>query len=178
MTDFRFMKSMRSSLGLGMVWAVLACVPAWGQHDPPSRKAQKAYADALEAYRFLSFNLAVSHLDKAIEKSPSFAEAWFLKAQIYQEMDHPEEEAVLAKALAIDASLFPHGWVTLAQIQWELGKVDEGLESLARLDALGPAQLPEETVRRRAWVQAGLEFVQASLASETPVEEATAVPGG
>lgn len=178
MTDFRFMKSMRSSLGLGMVWAVLACVPAWGQHDPPSRKAQKAYADALEAYRFLSFNLAVSHLDKAIEKSPSFAEAWFLKAQIYQEMDHPEEEAVLAKALAIDAALFPHGWVTLAQIQWELGKVDEGLESLARLDVLGPAQLPEETVRRRAWVQAGLEFVQASLASETPVEEATAVSGG
>ena len=87
MTDFRFMKSMRSSLGLVLVLAVLACVPAWGQHDPPSRKAQKAYADALEAYRFLSFNLAVSHLDKAIEKSPDFAEAWFLKAQIYQEMD-------------------------------------------------------------------------------------------
>ena len=49
MTDFRFMKSMRSSLGLGMVWAVLACVPAWGQHDTPSRKAQKAYADAQSA---------------------------------------------------------------------------------------------------------------------------------
>ena len=26
--------------------------------------------------------------------------------------------------------------------------MDEGLESLARLDALGPAQLPEETVHR------------------------------
>ena len=134
----------------------------WAQtKDPPSRKAQKAYDEALEAYRLQAVAiLAVSRLDEAIDQSPLFAEAWFLKAQIYQDMD-PEDVAVLQLS-ALDAKipLFPMGWVTLAQIQWNLGKYDQGLAvACARLDGMA-SPLTDEAHGRRAWVEAGLPFLR------------------
>ena len=116
------MTSFLIRLALGMACMALIPAAADAQTQKPSKGARKAYAKALEAYRFLSFNLAVEHLDKAIGKSPEYAEAWFLKAQIYQEVEHPDLEDVLGQALALDATRFPHGWVELARVQWELGK--------------------------------------------------------
>ena len=132
--------------------------------------ARKAYAKALEAYRFLSFNLAVEHLDKAIGKSPEYAEAWFLKAQIFQEVEHPDLEVVLSHALGLDATRFPHGWVELARVQWELGKYEQGLASLERMQALGIFGLTGETEAKRRWVEAGLQFSAKAMASVQHLE--------
>ena len=149
MPHFRFMNLMRFTLGVTMAVLSTAGNVAISQSSKPSKKAQKAFAEALEAYRFLSYDLAVSHLDKAIHKSPEYAEAWFLKAQIYQDMDHPQLEATLVQALALDANLFPHGWVELAHVQWELGKYEEGLASLERLDALEMSRLAGDALTKR-----------------------------
>lgn len=155
------------------------CVSAMhGQSGKPSKGARKAYAEALEAYRFLSFSLAVEHLNEAIGKSPDFAEAWFLKAQIYQEQEHPDLEPVLSQALALDATLFPHGWVELARVQWELGKYGDGLASLKRLDAMGSGALTPENEEKRRWVEAGLRFGFESMASRSDTVEARPVRGG
>ena len=145
-------------LSWGLVLALVGGVVPRGfaQTKEPTRKAQKEYQKALEAYRFMSPNLALSHLDDALDRSPSFAEALFLKAQIYQDMSHPRQEEVLAQALKVNATMFPHGWVTLAEVQWNLGKYEEGLQSLARLDELSAPRMSEESERRRAWVGAGL----------------------
>ena len=56
-----------------LVLMTLFTLGAQAQEVNPSRAAAKSYAKALEAYRFLSFNLAVQHLEKAIDKSPQFA---------------------------------------------------------------------------------------------------------
>ena len=45
----------------------------------------------------MSPNLALSHLDEALDRSPSFAEALFLKAQIYQDMSHPRQKRCLQR---------------------------------------------------------------------------------
>ena len=178
MSHIRFMKTTLLSWGL-----VLALVGGLAPHchaqtKEPTRKARKDYQKALEAYRFMSPNLALSHLDDALDRSSLFAEALFLKAQIYQDMSHPRQEEALAQALNANATMFPHGWVTLAEIQWNLGKYEEGLQSLARLDELSAPRMSDESERRRAWVDAGLTFAVEAMAKEARVLEAEAVKGG
>ena len=170
-----------TSLLRGLVAILFLCgvaFPICAQVKTPSRKAVKEYRKALEAYRFLAPDIAIGHLESAIQRSPEFAEALFLKAQIYQEMDHPNREEALALALQVDATMFPHGWVTLAEIQWELGKYDEGLQSLDRLEHIYAGQLSEETETRRAWVNAGLTFASQALRQDDRGVEAKAVVGG
>ena len=177
MPHFRFMNLMRITLGVTMAVLSTAGNVAISQSSKPSKKAQKAFAEALEAYRFLSYDLAVSHLDKAIHKSPEYAEAWFLKAQIYQDMDHPQLEATLVQALALDANLFPHGWVELAHVQWELGKYEEGLASLERLDALEMSRLAGDALTKREWVEAGLRFSVDAVDATDALQEASPMRG-
>lgn len=173
----------RSMKATWMFWGLV--VALWGgmsaqmqaQTDPPSRKAQKEYQKALEAYRMRSPNLAITHLNAAIQRSEGFAEALFLKAQIFQEMAHPKQEEALVEALRADATMFPHGWVTLAQIQWELGKYEEGLQSLDRLDGLNSGNLSDEVQTRRNWVEAGLQFASDARNNPELVHEAKPTPG-
>ena len=172
------MKTTLLSWGLLLALVVGVAPQGLAQTNEPTRKAQKEYQKALEAYRFMSPNLALSHLDDAINRSPLFAEALFLKAQIYQDMSHPQQEEALAQALNANATMFPHGWITLAEIQWNLGKYQEGLQSLARLDELSAPRMSEESERRRAWVEAGLTFAVEAMAKEEEVLEAEAVQGG
>lgn len=178
MSHIRFMKT--TLLSWGLVLALVGGLAPQGhaQTKEPTRKAQKDYQKALEAYRFMSPNLALSHLDDALDRSPLFAEALFLKAQIYQDMSHPRQEEALAQALNANATMFPHGWVTLAEIQWNLGKYEGGLQSLARLDELSAPRMSDESERRRAWVDAGLTFAVEAMAKEELVPEAEVVQGG
>lgn len=151
---------------------------AQAQEDKPSRAAQKAYAKALEAYRFLSFNVAVQHLEKAIGKSPGFAEAWFLKAQIEQEVESSNFQSTLAHALSLDPDMFPHGWVQLAEAQWCSGEYEEGLETLKQWDGIranGELQAMQE---ERSWVEDGLRFGLEVMSSSTEGTEARMVRGG
>ena len=178
MSHIRYMKT--TLLSWGLVLALVGGLAPQGhaQTKEPTRKAQKDYQKALEAYRLMSPNLALSHLDDALDRSPLFAEALFLKAQIYQDMSHPRQEEALAQALNANATMFPHGWVTLAEIQWNLGKYEEGLQSLARLDELSAPRMSDESERRRAWVDAGLTFAVEAMAKEELVPEAEVVQGG
>jgi outer membrane protein OmpA-like peptidoglycan-associated protein len=177
MAEFRFMTLTLNKTLSSLALLLLVVTSAMAQSGKPSRGAQKAYSKALEAYRFLSYNLAVEHLDKALNKSPQYAEAWFLKAQIYQEVDHPELEGVLEQALQIDGQRFPHGWVELAQVQWELGKYEDGLASLGQLEATGLVRLSQEVREKYDWVEAGLRFSSAARAAAVDVAQASAVPG-
>lgn len=170
-----------TSMTIRLVFLASCCLAAAttgaAQANKPSKGARKAYAKALEAYRFLSFNVAVEHLDKALGKSPDYAEAWFLKAQIYQEMDHPKLEDVLGHALSLDATRFPHGWVELARVQWELGRYEEGLASLGRLESLGGPALTAENESKRAWVEAGLRYSARAMAEADMTLAASRIQG-
>lgn len=177
MSHFRFMKTTLLSWGLLLALFVGGAPQGVAQTKEPTRKAQKEYQKALEAYRFMSPNVAVIHLDRALSQSPEFAEALFLKAQIFQEQSHPQQEEILSKALDADATMFPHGWVTLAEIQWKQGKYAQGLQSLERLEALGSELLSEESEARRAWVEAGLVFAKDASMTEDEARVSEAVSG-
>ena len=142
----------------------------------PSKKAQKPLQRPWKrtgfVLRFGGVAFGQSHPQK-----PEYAEAWFLKAQIYQDMDHPQLEATLVQALALDANLFPHGWVELAHVQWELGKYEEGLASLERLDALGMSRLAGDALTKREWVEAGLRFSVDAVDATDALQEASPMRG-
>jgi outer membrane protein OmpA-like peptidoglycan-associated protein len=181
LVDFHPMmsKKMIRRSGVWLLVFLMACtLDAQAQEGKPSRAAAKAYAKALEAYRFLSFNLAVQHLDKAIDKSPEFAEAWFLKAQIQRDVESPNFESTLAHALSLEPSLFPHGWVQLAEAQWNSGKYAEGMETLQRSESFLFAGQSQQMDGQRSWVEAGLRFGLEAMSSVKEGPEARIVPGG
>ena len=153
---------MRRWIGLWLVGCALLVVPKALSQTAPSRKARKAYDEALEAYRFQAYSLSEAALDRAIRKSPGYVDAWFLKAQLHRDLERDDVVEVLKHALSLDGEKFPFGWVELAQIQWERGLYVEGL---ATLDILGDKALPltSEMQEKRRWVEAGLRHSVAAV---------------
>lgn len=153
---------MRRWIGFWLVGCALLVVPEALSQTAPSRKARKAYDEALEAYRFQAYSLSEAALDRAIRKSPRYVDAWFLKAQLHRDLERDDVVEVLKHALSLDGEKFPFGWVELAQIQWERGLYVEGL---ATLDILSDKALPltSEVQEKRRWVEAGLRH---SVAAE------------
>ena len=135
----------------------------------PGRSARKAFDAALEAYRFHAPDLALERVNRAIEKAPGFADAWFLKAQILRDQKSSAFGETMKRALDLDPDRFPAGWVHLAQFEWERGAYASGLEVLQEFDKLKVEPLPEDMARTEAWVRAGLEF---STAPQAPGREA------
>lgn len=147
----------------------------WSQAGP-SRKAKKAYDEALEAYRFQAYSITAAAIDKALRKSPDYADAWFLKAQLHRDLEKEDVAEVLEHALLLDGDKFPFGWVELAQIQWESGQYAKGLATLAALDAKA-LPLTEEVQEKRQWVEAGLRHSVAAMSRSGAQEESRLLEG-
>ena len=94
----------------------------------PGRAARKAYDAALEAYRFHAPDLALEQVNRAIDKTPGFVDAWFLKAQILRDQGSPAFGETMERALDLGPDRFPAGWVHLAQFEWERGRTRQGLK--------------------------------------------------
>ena len=88
-----------------------------------SKGAEKAFYRAVEAYNQKDFKLAYQELIKAENKSPNFADVYFLRAQILRDENKSHFAIdVLKKGLEIDDSKYLRGWFELAELCW--GKVD------------------------------------------------------
>ena len=143
----------------------------------PGRSARKAYAAALEAYRFHELNLALERVNRAIEKTPGFVDAWFLKAQILRDQGSPAFGETMKRALDLGPNRFPAGWIHLAQFEWERGAYASGLEVLHEFDKLGADPLSGDMAKTEAWVRAGLEFSAAPQASNPEPMQSVPMPG-
>ena len=65
----------------------------------------------------------------------------------------------------------------LAHAQWELGKYEEGLASLERLDALGVSRLSGDALTKREWVEAGLRFSVEAVGATDVLQGASPMRG-
>ena len=157
-------KSSRTHASLNVVWLpLLWIVVCFGPHsvaaqaDKVKGGAKKAYSKATEAYRNRDVFGASGYLNRAVEISPSYAKAWFLKAQVELELgESAASERSLKRGLAIDESVYPLGWVDLAQLQWESGQYEEASSSLAALPS--SMDLSSEGRDRKRWIEAGVAF--------------------
>ncbi|MDA0728384.1 MAG: OmpA family protein [Bacteroidetes bacterium] len=127
------------------------------QVNPIKGSAKKAYSRAVEAYRNRDVYGASGYLNRAVEISPSYAKAWFLKAQVELELGQTQaSEHALKRGLAIDDSIYPVGWVDLAQLQWESGQYEQASASLSSLPP--SVDMSPEGLDRKRWVEAGVAF--------------------
>ncbi|MBT7652140.1 MAG: hypothetical protein HN563_02380, partial [Flavobacteriales bacterium] len=125
-----------------------------------SRSAQRSYEKALDAYAVRDFSQTITELEKAVNKSPNYALAWFLLAQTHRDLTQDSIAIIeLKKALNIDDSLYKRGWLELAELCWISGDYDSGIA------ALDMVVKKHRELKQYKWVRAGLEFSIKSIKS-------------
>tara|TARA_B110000116_G_C16787193_1_gene561594 strand:- start:223 stop:2274 length:2052 start_codon:yes stop_codon:yes gene_type:complete len=127
-----------------------------------TRASQRAFDRAVVAYEQRNVTATQMELKKAIEKSPEFAEAFFLLAQTYRDQ-HDESTALVAlcMGLRIDDSHYPRGWLELAELYWGQGEYSLGivaLQSFRESRAFSRVAKDSALSQYYHWVRKGLEF--------------------
>lgn len=106
------------------------------------KKAEKAYAAAMEAYMERDFNTAYKHLVKALAIDPNYAEAWLMEGEVGMEQCNADMAIMgYEKALAIDSMLFPPAAITLSRLYNDRNQYDRMIPLLSwyRSKAFGNA---------------------------------------
>lgn len=87
---------------------------SFAQH---SKKAEKAYNAAEEAFLKRDYKKAHQQVLKAVMEDPNYAEAWLLEGEIGMETkDYEMAELGYGNALASDSMVFPPAAITLARL--------------------------------------------------------------
>jgi outer membrane protein OmpA-like peptidoglycan-associated protein len=127
-----------------------------------TKGAIKAFERALKAYEMMDLSLTVYELDKALDKSPLFAEAYFLKSQVYRDLRKDSLAMVcLSKGLVIDDDRYNRGWLELAELCWGEGLYDEGWSAIVRFNETKAfIMLGQDSTLNQyySWVTRGLEY--------------------
>ena len=98
------------------------------KYSVKSKKAIKNYEAAADTYRHLNNAESLKYLDKAIDQSPKFIEAWLFKADVLHEIGNTqlEIEAYL-KAIEIDDSFFVNMHFNLGNSYLKIGQYQSAL---------------------------------------------------
>ncbi len=101
----------------------------FGQHP---KKAEKAYAAAMDAFMEHDFGNAHKELVKALALDPNFAEAWLMEGEVGMEQGNADLAIMgYEKALAIDSMLFPPAAITLSRLYSERDQYDKMIPLLS-----------------------------------------------
>lgn len=89
------------------------------------KKAEKAYAAAMDAFMEHDFGNAHKQLLKALAIEPNYAEAWLMEGEVGMEQGNADLAVMgYEKALAIDSMLFPPAAITLSRLYSERNQYD------------------------------------------------------
>ncbi len=127
--DIRYKTLFHSNLRI-IVALLVALMPSvvFAQH---SKKAEKAYEAAQEAYFNRDFNAALNHVNKVIADDPTYAEAWMLKGELgMQVKDREMARDGYEHSLSLDSMLFPPAAISLARIYDEAMEYDKEVKLL------------------------------------------------
>lgn len=88
-----------------------------------SKKAIKLFHQAQESYKNYQLDDCLNYLNQAIDKDSKFIEAYFLKADVYnQQSDFENEARCFKKTIDINPNYFTYQYYNLAQSYWKAGK--------------------------------------------------------
>ncbi|MCK4923102.1 MAG: PD40 domain-containing protein [Bacteroidales bacterium] len=101
------------------------------QYHSTSKKAIKHFNAALSYFDAMNDELALEFINKAINADKNFVEAYMMKSQILKDrMDVEGAIQNFQKALKLDPSFQPQGYMILAEVQFNAGKYEDALKSL------------------------------------------------
>lgn len=118
--------------------AVIICLSvssafSQNQYSTTSKKAVQAFNIALQEYQSRNYSVALEYVKKAVDIDRSFAEAWFLMADIYAEMNNNQGIiSTLKHILEEKPDLFPAAWYNLGKAYFSEGGYQEAKSAFLR----------------------------------------------
>ncbi len=102
-------------------------------------RTEKLYRKAVESYERRNYLSSISHLNELLNEIPLYAEAWLLKADIYNDMQQYESAiSCYNKSISIDSTLFPPALYILGNLYFELEKYDSARISYGKYLKFNP----------------------------------------
>ncbi|MDT8401573.1 MAG: OmpA family protein [Bacteroidales bacterium] len=91
-----------------------------------SNRALKAYNYGREAYDFLNYKEAESHLLSAVEIDPGFIEAYLMLAELSKDMlNYTQSARAYREAMRLDSVFFVPAWFGYGEVLFLLGNYEE-----------------------------------------------------
>jgi len=91
-----------------------------------SNRALKSYNYGREAYDFLNYKEAESHLLNAVEYDPGFIEAYIMLAELSRDMlNYTQSAYAYREAMLIDSVFFVPAWFGYGEVLFMLGNYEE-----------------------------------------------------
>src|SRR5690606_38236625 len=97
------------------------------------------FEEAKEQYKKYELELATENLKKAIEKDPSFAEAYTLLGYVYVDAgnyEHAKES--LRKSVQMKPGMFPNDYFFLGELELKTGDYQEAKQSFLEFERSRP----------------------------------------
>lgn len=108
------------------------------EYSVKSNRAIKHFEKARDYFSQKQDVEAETFLWKAVDKEQDFVEAWFMLAQIYMDKQNGEKAAeYYLKGLEIDPDKFGHGYLKVANIEFNIGQYAESMEHLDIWNSFG-----------------------------------------
>jgi outer membrane protein OmpA-like peptidoglycan-associated protein len=134
-----------------------------------SKKAIKQYEEALALYDIRDKSGALSKLDEVVKTEPNFIEAYYMMAQVYDDLGQSEKTIEpLKKALSIDEKFYTDGWLMLAESQFALAKYSDAEQSVSKYMRFPKATMQLE--KRAQVILSSCVYAKNAMASPVPFE--------
>lgn len=99
------------------------------KYTTDSKRAIKMFKAATGAFRYTQFDKAIEYLDEALNRDDQFIEAWLLKAQVYNVLNKPKDEARAYRgAIAINELFFKFTLLNSAKAHFRSGDYEMALK--------------------------------------------------
>ncbi len=137
------------------------------KYSTDSKRAIKMYEAATGAFRYTQFEKAAEYLDEALNRDDQFIEAWLLKAQVYNVLNRPKDEALAYReAIKIDELYFKFTLLNSAKAHFRSGSYEMALKHASQF--LNVPKLEAKDKRNGEHLLAQINF--AIEAKQNPVE--------
>lgn len=147
------------------VIAILLSINLSGQnkYSTTSKKAIKAYEEALQYFNRLEYEGAVKYMNKAIKADNNFIEAHLVLAEIFIESGNRDKakESYL-NTIKINPDFFPGLYFSLAQLEMQDSRFEDGLKYLEKYLSYKNIQ-PNgrlEALRRVEWCKFAIDAIK------------------
>ncbi len=132
-----------------------------------SKKAQKAYENALELYAMREYSGARRDLLNALDADPGFIEAYLVLGDVYSALKMPDNAIQSYRsAIAIDPAFFPNAMFLLAELEYNTGSYSDALDHYtAYLEMKG---IPKEKKIKTQQRISCCEFAIRAIANPVP----------
>lgn len=113
-------------------------IPLFAQ-QPVKTKADKQFDKAVQMYNRRDFASALKQLDNLLTEEPTYAQAWLLKGDMYNDLkEFPDAVVSYTKAVELDSAVFPPAYYIMANLYFDMEKYAEAKANYLKYISFNP----------------------------------------